>query len=827
MKRVMVRSNQQFAAYVDGQTVDMPPGKIVDMPYSQALDFQRAGLAQIVADSAIKPPVVQPERAPFVPPAVCAVPREGVAAVIVNYNMPERADKLAEYIRAHCQGVEVILVDNGSDLKEPAQHTTLKLSTNVQTTNGWLMGLHYADALAVKRGKNWLAYWFLITSAEFSGEGDPLAPMLDLLQREPAAVGVHPAVEAEVIAWKHLLARGGDQPRRTWMIDNIASLYRAEWFDAIGRFDPDLTFAWGIDLETGYLARKAGRSLYIHEGCTVKKVTDIGYTMQRMNMTAAERRLKAEANMEAVLSAKYSPTWRNMLWNDYRDFAENERVSVIVPTYNRPDLLARALESIKAQTYTNFEALVVNDGGVDVSEIVSRYPFARYFSHASNRGLPAARNTAIQHASGGYIAYLDDDDWYYTKHLETLVRGIKGHRAAYTNAHAIDREDSGSRYVFECEYTPEFILKQNVFPCNTVLHEKSLFEQVGLFDESLPNSEDWDMWIRISQVCGWHHLPVVTCAVDRTRPTMSSDRPAMLKVFEQIRARYANPRPREWLRVREREYAALDIDKSAWEGAHPAGISGCVRVRNDAEFLRPAVISHLPYCDEIVLAVQPSEDDTEAIAAELEREYPGKVRVVRYPLVPVYIHDPAWETTPTDSAYSFIHLSNWALSQCRYSWVMKFEADVIGIATLGPVVERIRKEPTKRVYYGRVVLNVAGPRYRLINAQVPCNGGWDEGIFPNHPDYQFVRAGKYESINHAIGVHECIGWSGLHLKHAKRRYWGKIDEPFVPFTTDNLRAVMDEYLKTHAWPGQDDPHGVPELFEDDWRAYCPPWTVTE
>lgn len=820
MKRVTIQALQQFSAYVDGRTVDLLPGRTCEMPEDQARDFARAGLASIVVDNAAPTitATIPLSRVEHREPARREeMERDGVAAIIVNYNMPERADALAQYIKDHCQGVEVILVDNGSDQITAAQNTSLLLGQNVQTTAGWLMGLHYADALARKRGKGWFAYWFLITSAELIG-GDPLAPMVELLKNDNNAVGVHPAVEADVIAWKHLLTRGGSKPRRVWMIDNIASLYRAEWFDSIGRFDPALKFAWGIDLETGYQARQQGRSLWVHEGSRVRKVTDIGYTLNRMGMSAQDRRVQAEANMEKVLASRYGAGWRDMMWNAHRDFAENEMISVIIPTYNRPDLLPRALESLKSQTYQNFEAIVVNDGGMDVADIVDRYPFARYIAHDQNKGLPAARNTAIRASQGGYIAYLDDDDWYYANHLETLVRGIRGHRAAYTNAHAVDREygSEKERYVFGNDYSPDFILRQNVFPCNTVLHERALFDEAGPFDETLPNSEDWDMWIRISLITPWHHIPIATCAVDRTRPTMSSDRPAMMAVFDKIRSRYAGGK----------RQSPTAIDWETWRRPHPIGISGCVRVRNDAEFLRPAVISHLPYCDEIVLAVQPSEDGTESIAEQLAREYP-KVRVVKYPLIPIYINDPAWETTPEDDPKSFVYVSNWALSQCRYSWIMKFEADVIALSSLGQVVTRIQASPHERRYYGRVVLNVAGPEYKLINATVPCNGGWDEGIMPNSPEYKFVKAGKYEAIHYAIGPHECVGWSGLHLKHAKKRYWGKINEVFVPFDRANVALAMEKWLASHTWPGTDNPRGEDCLFEDGWRAYCPPWGTDE
>lgn len=227
-----------------------------------------------------------------------------VAALIVNYNMPERAEAIARQILTHSH-CDVYLIDNGSDLVEPSHLTNIHIRKNVQTTNGWLLAL---DSLK----RDYFAYWFLITSAELLNI-DTLSPMTRMLKDDPEAVGVHPALTPDsTTAWTHMLAKGGP-PRRVGMIDNIASLYRAEWFNEIGRFDPRLTYGWGIDLETGYLAGKQGRTIWIDERVQVRKVTDIGYSMNRMNMTAAERRVLARANMTAVFTEKYGEDWEKEL----------------------------------------------------------------------------------------------------------------------------------------------------------------------------------------------------------------------------------------------------------------------------------------------------------------------------------------------------------------------------------------------------------------------------------------------------------------------------------------------------------------------------------
>ena len=225
-----------------------------------------------------------------------------IAAIITNYNMPERTDALVKYIKRHVKNtlVDVVVVDNGSDLVKPSKYTIVKLKNNIQTTGGWLAGL---DVLQ----DDYLAYWFMITSTEFTAESyDPLTPMVAKLKDDSNAVGVHNALTKDsTTAWKHLITRGGIGCRPTWMIDNISSLYRADWFDEISRFDPDLIYGWGIDLETSWLARTQGRSLWVCEDAKVKKVTDIGYAMSRMNMSAEQRRSLAGLNMLDVFRKKY------------------------------------------------------------------------------------------------------------------------------------------------------------------------------------------------------------------------------------------------------------------------------------------------------------------------------------------------------------------------------------------------------------------------------------------------------------------------------------------------------------------------------------------
>lgn len=244
-----------------------------------------------------------------------------VAFIVPNYNMPEAADKI--YADLHDRGndyFDLFLIDNGSDLMPPAAHTNVRIPRNCQTTGAFLHGI----AAANKTGRNYIAYCFMITSAEFTNIIG-IEHAINVFEDYPSVVGYSPALTLDsTTAWKHMYKHTGLRAgkfwagqRKTWMIDNICAFWRKDWFDSIGQFDPRMTYAWGIDLETSWKARSQGRDIVIDDYWQVKKTTDIGYEMGRMNMSAEERVRNARAEMEQVLSRKYGPSWEDRMRNEF------------------------------------------------------------------------------------------------------------------------------------------------------------------------------------------------------------------------------------------------------------------------------------------------------------------------------------------------------------------------------------------------------------------------------------------------------------------------------------------------------------------------------
>lgn len=262
----------------------------------------------------------------------------------------------------------------------------------------------------------------------------------------------------------------------------------------------------------------------------------------------------------------------------------------------------------------------------------------------------------------------------------------------------------------------------------------------------------------------------------------------------------------------------LKIDFDEWRKPKPHGISACIRVRNEAQFMRAAVLSVLDIVDEVVLCVQPSTDDTWGIANELASEY-GKVKVHYYPLVPNWIDTPEFYAKNPDEPGHLVHMSNWALSKCSYSWILKVEGDVIALPTLAPMVRAVLDE-NKMIYNGLVILNIAGRDMDKISWENPRNGGADEAIFPNNPDLvRFQRRGKWE-----VAVPEipstCLGWALLHLKRCKT---GKDEawngEHYVDWTPDVVEEALRNYNQVNPYPAADDWTGRHVLYGTEWKKY--------
>ncbi|MCU0327876.1 MAG: glycosyltransferase family 2 protein [Chitinophagales bacterium] len=182
---------------------------------------------------------------------------------------------------------------------------------------------------------------------------------------------------------------------------------------------------------------------------------------------------------------------------------ENPFFSIIIPTYNRADLLLDTLKSIQAQTFADFECIIVDDGGRDHTEEVVKsledQRFRYYWKENAERG--AARNYGAALANGKWLNFFDSDDLAYDFHLE------KANQAAVTETYEIFHT-SYDYYIDGKHAKPsiqigrlnEKLMKQNILSCNNVFIPKQIFE-LHKFSENrtLSASEDWELWVRLAQ----------------------------------------------------------------------------------------------------------------------------------------------------------------------------------------------------------------------------------------------------------------------------------------------------------------------------------------
>ena len=191
-------------------------------------------------------------------------------------------------------------------------------------------------------------------------------------------------------------------------------------------------------------------------------------------------------------------------------------VTVIVPTHNRRQLLALAINAILRQRDVSIELVVVDDGSTDgtgpwLDHVAAKDSRIKVVHHAQPRFISGARNAGIAHASGRWVAFCDDDDLWAPDKLARQLGALRAGSARWSCTGIVDIDDRlgiiGYRHVRSGEVLAD-LLASNGVTTSSVVVELDLLRKVGGFDPALKGSEDWDMWIRLAQ-----HSPVA--AVDR------------------------------------------------------------------------------------------------------------------------------------------------------------------------------------------------------------------------------------------------------------------------------------------------------------------------
>lgn len=185
------------------------------------------------------------------------------------------------------------------------------------------------------------------------------------------------------------------------------------------------------------------------------------------------------------------------------------KVSILVRTYNRERFIGETIESILGQSYQNFEILVVDDGSTDGTEALIKLVHDERirYHYQPNQGQTSAMNTGVRMAIGEYLAILDSDDLWLPEILRTALEHLESDPSAgmfYGRASSIDEFGNPLAPILGCplKYRDEpmkSLLYGDCVSPATIVIRRSCFDRIGLFDEELNGSEDWEMWIRIAR----------------------------------------------------------------------------------------------------------------------------------------------------------------------------------------------------------------------------------------------------------------------------------------------------------------------------------------
>ncbi|MEM9341978.1 MAG: glycosyltransferase [Pseudomonadota bacterium] len=245
--------------------------------------------------------------------------------------------------------------------------------------------------------------------------------------------------------------------------------------------------------------------------------------------------------------------------------AEDDSVSVVIPTFNRAHLITDALSSVLKQEVQPIEVVIVDDGSTDATlDVIAAWNteqaprFGLTVVEQAHAGGNAARNRGIEAARGAYVAFLDSDDTWYPEKLGKQVNRLKADAnlgAVYCGLREVEAETgqvlSVPSHAFpQGDLLSDLLVSDVTGPTSTYMVRRRLLVEAGGFDEDLEARQDWDMWIRIAELSkiGCVRETLVNLRQHGGLRTVS-DPTRELRAYHVILAKYAHLRRRHGLRV--------------------------------------------------------------------------------------------------------------------------------------------------------------------------------------------------------------------------------------------------------------------------------------
>ena len=480
--------------------------------------------------------------------------------------------------------MEIIVVDTGSPTGEAAivrefmaRHPNIAyLRTERRETTTAACN----RCIGAARGK-----YLTLACADDRHRPDALARLVDVLERTPDAALAYADVaitdtENETCDAAHVVGhfRWPDfEPRRLFQVCHIGPqpVYRRSLHEVHGPYDPAFVAAGDYEFWLRVVAR-GERFVHVPEvlGLYLRSPGSNEHANQALSIAEAEKARivhwpdawgarPSVAGSFFVPAAAAAPAAAARAAVPAPPAAPRARaaadaaplVSVIMPTFNRPEWLQRAVASVLAQTYPNVELIVANDGGSPVEALLApldRRGQITYLRLARNENRSAARNAALKLARGTYVAYLDDDDWYLANHLELLVGTLEraGGAVAYGFADRITEERRGDVWeqtaahaLYRSDFRADALLVGNFIPLPCLVHRRDCLDAVGTFDEDMVTHEDWDLLIRLSARYPFHQVKETTCCFSWRNDgssTTSEHRADFARTQQLVHERYAH-----------------------------------------------------------------------------------------------------------------------------------------------------------------------------------------------------------------------------------------------------------------------------------------------
>lgn len=213
------------------------------------------------------------------------------------------------------------------------------------------------------------------------------------------------------------------------------------------------------------------------------------------------------------------------------------RISVVMPAYNCAWCIDRAIDSVFAQTLTDYELIVVDDGSTDATpELLARRGSRLRVIRQANAGMSAARNAGIAAARGDFVAFIDSDDWWRPEKLAQQVALLDAHPEIGFCSHATELQspDGEVNGVWPCPESTENLVSQILGGrsavaggASSVMVRKQLLERTGGFDARLRGAEDTDLWVRLAAAGNYACLPDRQVVVTRNPGSVSRNRETM------------------------------------------------------------------------------------------------------------------------------------------------------------------------------------------------------------------------------------------------------------------------------------------------------------